>query len=96
MAGSTESNARMQSMVDQHGPNTPCPEGYRRSKSGDCVKINIDPGFDRGPSADEINKIDPFFSKGPNAKTLRNIDPGFYKGTPDTINQPDWLKNFKP
>jgi hypothetical protein len=95
MAGSTESNARMQSMVDEHGPNTPCPEGYRRSSSGDCVKINIDPGFNRGPSPDKIKSIDPGFHRGPDPKTLRNIDPNFYKGKPDTIKQTNyWFDNI--
>ena len=95
MAGSTESNARMQNLVDNHGPNG-CPPGYRKIASGDCVKMDIDPGFNRGPSKNKIKSLDPGFNKGPDPKTLRNIDPGFYKGQPDTIKQTNyWFDNFK-
>ena len=57
MAGSTESNARMQNLVDNHGPNG-CPPGYRKIASGDCVKMDIDPGFNRGPSKNKIKSLD--------------------------------------
>lgn len=93
MAGSTESNARMQELVNNHGPNG-CPPGYRKIANGDCVKIDIDPFFHKGPSEKEIRAIDPFHYKGPDEKTLRNIDPGFYKDKPDTITLPDWMKNL--
>ena len=89
MAGSTESMARMQEMVDNHGPNG-CPPGYVKDKDGNCVLMEKDPGFHKGPSRDEIKAIDPFFHKGPSGEEIKKIDPFFYKG-PQRVIKPSAL-----